>query len=83
MRITVKLYAGLGEYLPRGARDHAATLEVEPGATPHVVLRQCGVPPERAHLVLLNGIYLGRPERETQRLRDGDVIAAWPPVAGG
>lgn len=83
MRITLKLYASLGEYLPGDARAHAATMEVEPGATPHAVLQRCGVPPERAHLVLLNGVYVSRPERDTTTLRDGDVVAAWPPVAGG
>lgn len=83
MRITLKLYAGLGDYLPAGARDHSLAMEVREDASPHSVLDLQHVPRERAHLLLLNGIYLGPTERDTQRLREGDVLAAWPPVAGG
>ncbi|MGB9149478.1 MAG: MoaD/ThiS family protein, partial [Burkholderiales bacterium] len=39
--------------------------------------------PEWVHLVLLNGVYVYPPERQTTRLRDGDALAIWPPIAGG
>lgn len=82
-RICLKLYASLGEYLPPGTAGNAAQLEVEDDATPERVIRRCHVPTRRAHLVLVNGIYLPPPERARITFSDGDTMAVWPPVAGG
>ncbi|HVS27470.1 MAG TPA: MoaD/ThiS family protein [Burkholderiales bacterium] len=35
------------------------------------------------HLVLVNGFYVYPTERTTRNLKDGDVLAIWPPIAGG
>ncbi len=83
MRITVKLYASLAEYLPPEAQSNAFTLETADSSTPHQMLDRCGVPRARAHLLLVNGTYVPPAERDTHALVDGDVLAAWPPVAGG
>lgn len=83
MRITVKLYASLAEYLPPEASANAFGREVGPDTTPNDVLDACGVPRARAHLVLVNGTYVPPAERHTWTLAEGDVLAAWPPVAGG
>jgi molybdopterin converting factor small subunit len=34
-------------------------------------------------LVLLNGKYIAPEARGTTTLTEGDVLAIWPPVAGG
>ena len=47
------------------------------------LLDRYGVPFEHAHLVLRNGVFLHQQEREQTPLEEGDVIAVWPPVAGG
>lgn len=83
MRITLKLFAGLDEFLPRDARDNTVLLEMPADSSAHDVLDRLHVPCARAHLVLLNGVYLGAGERDTTPLHEGDVLAAWPPVAGG
>jgi sulfur carrier protein ThiS len=83
MRITLKLFASLGQFLPAGARAHAVTAEVRDGATAHEILDQFGVPRAKAHLVLLNGVYLDAGARNEARIRPDDVLAVWPPVAGG
>ncbi|OGT80312.1 MAG: molybdopterin synthase sulfur carrier subunit [Gammaproteobacteria bacterium RIFCSPLOWO2_02_FULL_61_13] len=83
MRITFKLYAGLGDYLPVGSRDNSISTEIEPGASAHTVLQHFNVPRERAHLMLLNGVYLNASERDSRALQEEDVLAVWPPVAGG
>jgi len=83
MRITLKLFASLGQFLPAGARAHAVSAEVRDGATAHEVLDQFGVPREKAHLVLLNGVYLDSSARNLTAIRPDDVLAVWPPVAGG
>jgi molybdopterin converting factor small subunit len=83
MRAHLKLYAGLSEFLPPGSTDHVAAVEIPPGTTISRLMEQFHVPAERAHLVLLNGIYVRPEDRAGTTLRDGDTIAMWPPVAGG
>jgi molybdopterin converting factor small subunit len=83
MRITIKFYASLAEFLPADAANNAFEREVDAGTTPHKVLDRCGVPRARAHLLLVNGLYVPPTERDTRVLAEGDVLAAWPPVAGG
>ncbi len=83
MRIRVKLYAALAAHLPAGAEENAAEIEVESGTTPGAVLARCRVPPEQAHLVMVNGRYVAPAERDTLALAEGDTVAVWPPVAGG
>lgn len=83
MRIVLKLYATLAEYLPPEAQSNAIALEVEDSCTPHAALDRFKVPHARAHLLLVNGSYVPPSDRNDHRLAEGDVIAAWPPVAGG
>jgi molybdopterin converting factor small subunit len=35
------------------------------------------------HLVLVNGRYIDPDKRANQPLVEGDVLAIWPPIAGG
>ncbi len=83
MRITLKLFATLGELLPEGARANTVDVEVREGATPNQVIDQFQVPRAMAHLVLLNGVYVEVDDRDKPIIHPGDAIAIWPPVAGG
>jgi sulfur carrier protein ThiS len=84
MHITFKLYASLTQYLPAHARqDNLVPLEVPEGATVQSVIEPYGMPVKLVHLVLINGVYVPPEERLTRQLKDGDVLAIWPPVAGG
>jgi sulfur carrier protein ThiS len=84
MRITLKLYATLTDYLPPASRaDNQVKLDVEPGATIAAVIAPFQLPPRLTHLVLVNGLFVPREERGTRQLREGDVLAIWPPIAGG
>lgn len=47
------------------------------------VLVRYEIPKDAVHLVLLNGIYIEPEARETPIFSEGDVLALWPPVAGG
>ncbi len=84
MKITLKLYATLGELLPPGAQNNAAEIEVAADATMNDIIDQYKVPRELAHLVLINGIFSCAEDRDQPgKLSEGDTLAIWPPVAGG
>lgn len=84
MQITFKLYASLGEYLPADKRrGNEVTLDVPEGATIDAVTAPYGLPPKLVHLVLVNGHFIPPDQRGTKPLQPGDVLAIWPPVAGG
>ncbi len=83
MKVTVKLFALLGKYLPPGAADNEGVVEVAAGATPAAVMESLNLPREYRHLVLVNGLYVEPGERDSLALKENDVLAVWPPVAGG
>lgn len=81
--VTLKLYASLGVYLPAGHARNEARVSVAEGATILDLLDAHNVPREACHLVLLNGIFQPPDARQHARLKAGDQLAVWPPVAGG
>lgn len=83
MRVTVKLYATLSDYLPGNARNNRVEVEVADNATVTEVLQPFALPPRLTHLVLINGTFIPPDERSAKYLVDGDVLAVWPPIAGG
>lgn len=84
MRITFKLFATLTDYLPGEARHtNRMALEVAPDASISQIIAPFGLPPKLVHLVLVNGHYIPPEHRLTRTLTEGDVLAIWPPIAGG
>lgn len=84
MKIAFKLYASLTDYLPPQARGgNRVDLEVSAGSTIADVIAPYGLPMKLVHLVLVNGRYIAPADRATHCFVDGDVLAIWPPVAGG
>lgn len=84
MKITLKLFASLAAHLPPEARSrHRVDLEVAPGATVADVIRRQGVPPGQCAIVLVDGVWVAAPEWGSRVLSEGQVLAIWPPVAGG
>ena len=83
MKVTLKLFASLGDYLPADAKQNAVELNVNDQASTTDLLHRCGLPEQSVHLVLLNGVYVAPGRRSTTVLQPGDVVAVWPPVAGG
>lgn len=82
--MTLKLYASLTKHLPEACRkDHAMPMEVDASATIESVLAPLGMPPGSIKLVVLNGLFVPPSQRAATRFIDGDVLAVWPPVAGG
>ncbi|MDO8451159.1 MoaD/ThiS family protein [Rhodoferax sp.] len=84
MKITFKLFASLTDYLPVQARySNVLELDIAPDATISQIIEPFGLPPKLVHLVLINGKYIEPEKRLTQTLVEGDVLAIWPPIAGG
>lgn len=84
MRVTFKLYATLSDHLPDDARKtNALSLDIPPGRTVGQVIDEFNLPPKLVHLVLVNGNFIPPAERAGRTLDDGDVLAIWPPIAGG
>jgi sulfur carrier protein ThiS len=83
MRITLKLYATLGRYLPDDAEKNIVRPELPDDTSVTAVIERFRLPPELVHLVLVNGVFVAPEQRAGTHLKDGDVLAIWPPVAGG
>ena len=84
MRITFKLYASLTQHLPAAARQgNQVPLEVPEGTPIATIIEPFGLPEKLVHLVLVNGVYVAPEQRMSFVPQDGDVLAIWPPIAGG
>ena len=83
MKIKFKLFATLADYLPQPSRTNSVELEVAAGSTIQSIIDQFQLPGKLVHLVLVNGLYIYPTARITTKLKEGDVLAIWPPIAGG
>ena len=84
LHVTLKLYASLIDYLPPEVRStHRLPLTLPAGTTIADVIGRQNLPLKLCHLVLVNGVYVPPAERATRALDDDDVLAIWPPIAGG
>ncbi len=84
MKITFKLYATLQHLLPADAVNNAIDIEVSEDVTLYQVIEMFKVNKKDAHLVLVNGTYINPEDRDKAGvITENDVVAIWPPVAGG
>jgi len=84
MQILFKLYASLTDYLPAERRPgNAIELDVNEGASVAEIIAPFNLPMKMVHLVLINGHFVPPAERGSRTLAEGDVLAIWPPIAGG
>ena len=79
MRVQVQLFATLTPFLPAGGGQGIATLEVPEDSTGRDLVQRLGLPADLDRVTLVNGGD-ATPERA---LRPGDVVAMFPPLAGG
>ena len=88
MRITLKLFAMLGDHLPPEAdgkkrRGNELPVDMAEGATVQAVIEHFNLPAKMVHLVLVNGVYIPPAARSGHALAPDDELAIWPPIAGG
>lgn len=84
MKIALKLYASLSDFLPDEAR-HTNTLSVEvaENCTVGELIDRFDLPRRLVHLVLVDGVFIVPEARATHVLTDKAELAIWPPIAGG
>ena len=84
MKVTLKLYATLSDYLPTEARkSNALELNLDAGTTVAQIIESQNLPLKLCHLVLIDGVFVPRAVRAKRPLADGETLAIWPPIAGG
>lgn len=79
MKVEVQLFATLAPYQPPPGVDGRALLDVPPGTSVTQALRLLGIPDEIPRIVLVNG----HDAPDDRPLEPEDVVAAFPPLAGG
>lgn len=83
MKITLRLYATLQDYLPRDARGREASLELPAGTTVPDALESLKIPLSQAHIVMVNGRHVLRDQLAQRVLQEGEELAVWPAIGGG
>ena len=79
MRVEVQLHATLAAFLPPGSAQGVAVLELDDDATVGDLLARLAIPADLSRIVLVNGHDVG----DDTRVRPGDVVDVFPPLAGG
>ena len=79
MRVEVRLFATLAPYLPKDREAGSAFLDLVEGSGVGDVAAALGIPHDVSRIVLVNG----EDADESRRLRAGDVVTLFPPLAGG
>lgn len=84
MKAALKLYAALSDYLPAESRKtNRIDLELEPGTTVQDLIERYRLPQKLCHLILIDGVFVPPEMRASRVLNEGEVLAIWPPIAGG
>ena len=73
--IDLRLFATLQKFSP----PHSEAIAITPGTTVRGVLKEIGVPVEKAKLIFVDGLKKDLDET----LRGGERVGIFPPVGGG
>lgn len=79
MKVEIALYATLSQYLPPGAENRKAVIDVSDGATAREIMTRLGIPQDYPNILLVNG----KQAHSHAVLKDGETLAIFPPLAGG
>ena len=73
--IQIKLFASLQQFTPPASDKY----QIEPGINIHSLLKQLGIPEEKAKLIFVDNIKVNL----TTTLNGGERVGIFPPVGGG
>jgi molybdopterin converting factor small subunit len=82
MKVELKLFASLKECLP-ASTNGMVEVNMQELASPQVLVEEFNIPLDKVHLLLVNGVYVDPAECGQVQLHENDVVAMWPPIAGG
>ena len=82
MKVTVKFFSSLMEYLPADARDNTVEIVQASPVSPDQVLERYKIPEAEVQTMMINGVFLP-PEKRGEPLSDGDTLTVWPALQGG
>ena len=80
MTVTVKLFATLREYTPEGVSPRGFPVVLPEGTTVGDLVRHLGLPEAKWKVAFINSVICRDLDKQ---LEDGDVVAFFPPIAGG
>ncbi|PCJ60090.1 MAG: molybdopterin synthase sulfur carrier subunit [Rhodospirillaceae bacterium] len=83
MKITLKFYSSLSDFLPDDAKKNVGEMDFADNASAQDVVNRLGIAMKMVHLTLVNGVYVAPSDLAAQALKEGDTLAMWPPLAGG
>ena len=82
MKITVKFFSSLMEYLPTNGTDNSIELNEAVAVSPLQIIDRYKIPHNEVRTMMKNGTFLPEQDRNIS-LEDGDVLTVWPAIQGG
>lgn len=83
MKITLKCFAYLSQYLPEEATSNVIAYEVGNDTNVQQVIDLLNLDNDMVELAILNDVFIDPNMRAQTQLKEGDILALWPEVAGG
>jgi molybdopterin converting factor small subunit len=79
LKVEVRLFATFSAFLPSDSVAGTAVVDIAEGGTVAEVAQRLGIPAALPRITLVNG----QDATPARRLAPGDVVALFPPLAGG
>ncbi|MBI4012847.1 MAG: MoaD/ThiS family protein [Candidatus Rokubacteria bacterium] len=79
MKVEVRLFATLAQYLPPNSKGNTASVDLPEEITVEALVARLGLSDDLPTVTLVNGL----DATPGQRLSDGDVVSLFPPLSGG
>ena len=79
VEVKIKLFANLREYHPDEDDKKSYTLNMEEGSTLKDLYKKLEIPEDEVKMTFINNLK----QPIDYKLQEGDVIAIFPPIAGG
>jgi molybdopterin converting factor small subunit len=84
MQVKLKLFMKFKDYTPETGTNGKAELEIPEGSTFEDLLTVLNMPVNMDKIIVINGISHKQGSKvNVQQLKDRDVVAIFPPIAGG
>lgn len=79
MKVEVRLFSGLEEYVPGTKFGQPLLVETTDNFSGRALLKKLDIPEKMVFTILVNGVH----KNPDEILSDGDRVSIFPPVGGG